>query len=89
VTTEDTRSIRLTEEELRTVMTEAVDTALVRLGVDVENPIQMQQDFQHLREWREATSSMKRKGLVVITGTLVAGGLAAAFVGIKSLLTLP
>ena len=83
------RSIRLSEEELRQLVEGAVDNALLKLGVDAQNPLEMQQDFQHLREWREATVLIKRRGVLVITGTVVAGIIAAAWIGFKALLHIP
>ena len=75
--------ILCTLDDLRTVTREAVEQTLTTLGVDCKNPLSMQQDFAHLREWRLAMESVRRKGLLVITGLLVSGLVAAVLVGIK------
>lgn len=81
------RHIIMTEVQLKRLVAEGVDDALTRLGVDPANPIEMQKDFQHLRDWREATDSVRRKGMTALIGVLVAGGCAALWVGIKDLIT--
>ena len=71
---EDTpRSIRLTPTELRTLMRDTVHETFLTLGVDASDPIEVQKDFQHLRDWRKTTEAVKRKGVVTIVGILAAG----------------
>ncbi len=73
----------LTPDEARALIREAVREAFLMLGVKVDDPIEVQKDFQHLREWRAATDSIKSKGLMTLMGILVSGLVAAAWVGIK------
>ncbi|URA07158.1 PHA00649 superfamily protein [Xanthomonas phage Mallos] len=56
------------------------------LGVKIDDPIEVQKDFQHLRDWRQTTESIKSKGMLTMTGVLLSGLLAAAWVGIKEFL---
>lgn len=81
--------IVLTEIQLKKLVTEGVDDALTRLGVDAGNPIEMQKDFQHLREWREATHAIQKKGLLTIVAILVTGACAALWLGLKGMLQHP
>ena len=74
------RSIRLTEAELKNVVKETVHETFITLGVDASDPLEMQKDFQHLREWRETSVAVKSKGLMTLVGIIVAG--VAAFVWI-------
>jgi hypothetical protein len=82
--------IEMTEEQLRGIIRDsvrqAVDEMLVRLGVEVDDPLEMQKDFQHLRDWRQTTDSMKAKALLAAVGLLATGMMAAAWMGIKSAL---
>jgi len=80
----DNKIIQLTDDQLKSLVEKTVHDTLVRLGVDATNPIEMQHDFQHLREWREATGAFRNKGILVIITTIIAGVLAAAWVGFKS-----
>lgn len=73
----------LTREELEHVVDGAVRRTLTSLGIDHQNPLEMQQDFQALREWREAVGSIKRKSLLAIAGMAAAGAVAALWIGIK------
>jgi hypothetical protein len=82
------RTVTVTEDELRTIIQDsvkqAVEETFVRLGVSVTDPIEMQKDFQHLREWRMTTASMKAKLLVAATGLVVSALAASAWMGIKA-----
>ena len=73
----------LTPDEARALIREAVRETFLMLGVKVDDPIEVQKDFQHLREWRTTTASIKSKGLMTLMGILVSGLVAAAWVGIK------
>lgn len=63
--------IGITEEQLRTVMRETVHETLLCLGIDTQNPLEMQKDFQSLREWRNLLTDARRKGTLAIIGLLV------------------
>ncbi|UQM93918.1 hypothetical protein vBSmQDWS359_01 [Stenotrophomonas phage vB_Sm_QDWS359] len=56
------------------------------LGLKVDDPIEVQKDFQHLREWRSTTDSIKRKGMLTIIGIVVSGLAAAAWMGVREML---
>ena len=44
----------------------AVDDALTRIGVDLDDPFELQADMRHLRRWRQNMETVERKG--VLTG---------------------
>ena len=44
----------MTHDELRALVAGTVRETLVQLGVDPSDPLEMQRDFQHLRQWRES-----------------------------------
>lgn len=77
--------IQLTKEELKTLMEEAVQDAFLKMGIDSNDPLEMQRDFQHLREWRVAVAAMRTKGMLTILGILIAGAAAALWIGIRSM----
>lgn len=70
----------------RTTVKEAVRETLTELGIDYSEPLEMQKDFSHLREWRVTTEGMKSKGLLAVFGFLITGILAAAWMGLKTYL---
>lgn len=75
----------LTPDEARALIREAVRETFLMLGVKVDDPIEVQKDFQHLREWRQTTDSIKSKTITTALGLVVAGALGAFWVGFKDL----
>ena len=73
-------------EEYRELIKETVKETLLSLGLEVDDPIKVQRDFQHLREWRETSESLKSKGLVTLFGIILSGGLGALWLGFKDTL---
>ncbi len=71
-------------QQVEDLVKATVKETLLQLGADVDNPREMQADFQALREWREAYSSVKKKTLLTFIGILVGGLVAAVWVGLKS-----
>lgn len=78
--------VTLTEAQLKEIVSGAVTETLIKLGVDVSKPIDMQRDFQHLREWRLATQTLQERGMLAIVTVLVAGAAAAMWVGFKGMI---
>lgn len=69
---------------IRDTVRETIDETFLRLGVKVDDPIEMQKDFQHLRDWRLTTASLKMKAFLGAIGLLTSGALAALWVGLKN-----
>ncbi len=80
------RPINLTERDVKAIVAEAVRETLIELGIAHDDPLEMQKDFQHLREWRLASEMVRRKGLMTMISILAAGILAAFWVGLKQFL---
>lgn len=76
----------LTPEEARALIREAVRETFLMLGLKVDDPIEVQKDFQHLREWRSTTETLKRKTLLTMLGIVVSGMVGALALGIKEVL---
>lgn len=73
----------LVDEAAKQAARQAVRETLLTLGIDSENPLETQKDFQHLRGWRTATDTMKRQGILTATGVIVAGGLGILWYSIR------
>jgi len=82
---DDNTQIQLSRGELKGLMEEAVNNALTKMGIDVSDPIEMQRDFQHLRDWRVTVKSAQSKGFLTIMGLLTAGLVAAVWIGFKAM----
>ena len=76
----------LTRAEIADVVQQTVQETLISMGVDTSDPIEMQRDFQSLRDWRRTSEALRSKGLLTLVGILVAGVLGALVVGVRSVL---
>lgn len=76
----------LTKDEARDLIRDTVRETFLMMGVKVDDPLEVQKDFQHLREWRTTMESVKSKGLLTIIGVAVSGVTAAVWLGLKELL---
>ena len=81
----DDRVAIMTEDELTEHTRKVVRDTLTALGVDVSQPIEIQRDFQALRDWRKSIESVKSKALVTSIGIIVIGVAAAFWLGFKSM----
>lgn len=79
----------LTKEDVKAVVGEAVGETLTRLGIQASDPIEMQRDFQHLRNWRKSVEGIQSKGVFTIVGIATTGAVAALWLGLKEFLHKP
>lgn len=79
--------IVMSREELESLIKQTVDETLTSIGLDHKNPIELQRDFQALREWRQAMQDVRKKTIITLIGILVTGLAAAVWIGLKSMLT--
>lgn len=76
-------SAALSDARLAGIVAQAVQQTLIQLGVDTSDPLAMQRDFQHLRQWREAGEDLKRKGTIALLGIFFSGLASLILLGIK------
>ncbi|MCW5674963.1 MAG: hypothetical protein KIT15_10325 [Xanthobacteraceae bacterium] len=60
-----------------------VEDLLLKLGIDHDEPIEMQKDFQHLRSWRQSSEQIRAKTVLTAIGILIAGLCGAVWLAIK------
>jgi len=72
-----------TSTEQKDIIKETVKETLLLLGLDITDPLSLQRDFQHLREWRESTERLRANGIIAVIGVVVVGGCTALWLGIK------
>ena len=78
------KTIKITESELKAVISSTVEETLVKIGIDSEKPLDMQKDFNHLRKSRESVEAVKKKAWLSAVGfivLLVLGAVARFFTG--------
>lgn len=73
----------MTDHEVQKIVRSTVRETLISLGADPDNPIEMQRDFQHLRQWRGTVETAKRQGIITGVAILVTGVFATIWVAIK------
>jgi len=83
---ENDRQIVLTESQLRLIIKETVHDTFTSLGIQDAEPIEMQKDFQLLRELRISTQAAKRKGLLTLVGAVITGMFVLVVIGVKTYL---
>ena len=76
----------MTKQEIKRIVAESVRETLIELGIAHDDPLEMQKDFQHLREWRLATAMIRRKGILAVLGLVIAGAAAAMWLGFKEMI---
>jgi hypothetical protein len=74
------------KEEVKTIVAESVRQTLMQLGIASNDPIEMQKDMQHLREWRQTMDSVKSKGLLTVLTMFLTGIAAAFWLGFRELI---
>ena len=76
----------MTESEIKVIVRAAVRETLTELGINAsehEAIIHMQQDFAFLRRQRLASEAVGRHARLTLAGALIAGALAALWIGVK------
>jgi hypothetical protein len=81
--------ICITDDQLKAMIKDTVNDTLTKLGIQNAEPIEMQKDFQLLREWRKSTDSVKQKGILMLFTFIVMGVAGAAWLGFKTIMSTP
>lgn len=68
---------------MKRIVEETVEATLIRLGVNADDPIEVQRDMSFLRDWRTSTAAVKRHGLFTAIGVLVVSGIGLIWLAIK------
>ena len=66
----------MTDDEIKKIVSVTVSETLLKMGVNTDDPIEAQKDFQHLRSWRQSTEAVKRQSMLAAIGIVTAGMLA-------------
>jgi hypothetical protein len=71
------KHIRITESELRAIISSTVLDTLTKLGIDSAQPLETQKDMAHLRRHRESVEAVKKNAWIKGVGFLIVVGLGA------------
>lgn len=75
-----------TRDELERIVAESVRQTLIQLGISTLDPLEMQKDMQHLREWRKSMENIKSKAMITTLTVFLSGLLAALWLGFKDII---
>ena len=73
----------LTRNEVDVIVDKTVRRTLLTMGIDSSDPIEMQRDFQALREWRSSLAFVKSNSMKAVVGVSVVGLLGLLWIGIQ------
>ncbi len=74
----------LTIDELKELNKHGVLETLKALGIDTDNPQEVQRDFLFLRDWRTACCTIKATGVAAAVGIIITGALGALWLRLKA-----
>jgi hypothetical protein len=74
------------EGDIKRVVSEAVKETMLLLGVQIDDPTEVQKDFAHLRKWRVSVESATSTGMLTVLGVLITGALGALWMGLLSMI---
>lgn len=78
---------QLSEHEVDRIAKLAVREVLIGIGVKIADPEsvqKMQQDFAYLRDWREATATIKARTVLAVITIVVTGIVGMVWAAIRS-----
>lgn len=73
----------MTDEEIKKIVSDTVTETLLKLGIDADDPLEIQADMQHLRAWRQSVATVKKQSLVTAIGIITAGVIGLIWMAIK------
>lgn len=66
-------SLKMTDAEIKKIVSETVNETLLKLGIDVADPLALQADMQHLRNWRQSVNTVKRQSIITAVAFITTG----------------
>ena len=76
----------MNREEVREVVKDTVRETLTALGLDAQDPIEVQRDLSWVRQTRLASAAMRAKAGAAVLGLLLTAAATAGWLGLKALL---
>jgi len=73
----------MNETDIKSIVKTSVHETLIALGIDVDDPMQVQRDFAALRSWRTCLETVRKQGLIAAVGILVAGFMGLVWVALR------
>lgn len=78
----------LSEKEIQDIVDKAIEAYLVRMGIESEDPRDMQSDMIFIRKFRQTTEAISSKIVMVIVGVATLAGIGGIWMAIRKVLGL-
>jgi hypothetical protein len=76
------QAIQLDEEHFKELVTASVAEAFVRIGLNYDEPTELQKDMAYLRSWRLLVQSSGRRAWFAVLGVMLVVTLSAFAIGL-------
>jgi len=73
----------MTEQQINSIVDKAVESALVRMGIDCEDPLEMQGDMAFLRKFKKSCDAIGSRVVMVVVGVATLAILGGAWMAIR------
>ena len=73
----------MTEQQINRIVDKAVELALVRMGIDCEDPLEMQGDMAFLRKFKKSCDAVGSKIVMVVVGVFTVAVLGGIWIAIR------
>lgn len=73
----------MNDADVKKIVAETVSETLLKLGIDASDPIELQKDMQHLRQWRESIATVRRQSIITAVGVITLGVLGLVWTAVK------
>jgi hypothetical protein len=83
VSAEVMRELKEDRDAVRCLVADTVRQTLLQLGISPDQPLEVQKDMQHLRDWRESMALIRSKGILTVFTVGFTGLLAMLWVGFR------
>lgn len=80
----DAEIAALVERTAEETAQRVIKQTLLSFGIDASEPLEMQADMQHLRNWRNSVNAIKRQGLLTSIAIVVAGVLGLIWMAVNN-----
>lgn len=73
----------MNEAEIRKIVAETVKETLTRMGIEADEPFDVQKDMAFVRNWRTSSEAVKRQSILIAVGVVVTGLIGMVWMVLK------
>ena len=73
----------MTEQQINSIVDKAVEAALVKMGIDCEDPLEMQGDMAFLRKFKKSCDAVGSRIVMVVVGVATLAILGGVWMAVR------